>query len=144
MSLWGEWSTCDWSTGHWSTCQMKRSRSCLTGCELMISTDDLTQAKECNDQQCPGKNFNHQFWSIRTQTINNTVADQLVIWSELKSNYSFIFCWQNCPYELGHNHQPINDQIIHDSNSYKPKLLLHQNLIEIHAQVGAKDTYKKE
>ena len=50
MSSWGDWSTCSTSCGDG---EMIRSRSCLTGCES--STDDLTQTKACNDQQCPGK-----------------------------------------------------------------------------------------
>ena len=50
LSSWGDWSTCSTSCGDG---EMIRSRSCLTGCES--STDDLTQTKACNDQQCPGK-----------------------------------------------------------------------------------------
>ena len=65
-------------------------------------------------------------------TVIRTWTDDLVRVHLSKFSPSF-FIRENCPNELGPNHQPISDQINHGPSSYRPKLLLHENPLEINA-----------
>ena len=71
------------------------------------------------------KNLDHG-WSGRW------LVDDLVR-VHLSKFIPLFFIGKNCPNELGPNRQPISDQINHGSNSYRPKLLLHENPLEINA-----------
>ena len=54
MTYWSDWSACSATCG---VGESIRSRSCQAGCDHF--TDDLTQTQECNEKECPGKNFSN-------------------------------------------------------------------------------------
>ena len=81
-----------------------------------------------------GFSCSNNFGTIRTWT---SVIWSLIGWwfgpSSFRQIHSFIFHSKNCPNQLGPNHRPISDQIIEVQVLIVPKLLLHENLLEINA-----------
>ena len=81
-----------------------------------------------------GFSCSNNFGSIRTWT---SVIWSLISWWFGPSSFGQFFEWKRkewiCLNELGPNHQPISDQITEVQVLIDPKILLHENSLEINA-----------
>ena len=81
-----------------------------------------------------GFSCSNNFGTIRTWT---SVIWSLIGWWFGPSSFGQFFEWKRkewiCLNELGPNHQPISDQITEVQVLIDPKLLLHENSLEINA-----------